>query len=354
MGVLVGKNMIPLLIANSLVGIVLFNSFTHTAALLKRLDGNSNLNLTEENTSSSSIHHPFTAGFVAGSAQALLSVPLSNLQRVIQPELLMLEKRQEGMLKVAWITLKTLLVPSSSSGVEEVIAHGRSTKHHGKYYKHITRFLYRDFAFNIAKDSIGFMLFFGVFETCRDFGKGLVKRTFDLKIAPPEATYSLYNPPLPILQQSSSSSNSVSFSSYSSSSSSSNSSFISKLPLALCNSAAVLASGAMAGLAYQSFSYPMDLIHAAIIHSKTIPTSSSSVTSTSAANLITAATHRDHHPLRHHHKHHDSSIRWSDVRNVIKEHGGIRPFFTGMQSHVLRAMPPSAIALFIYEVASHY
>ncbi|KAJ3058211.1 hypothetical protein HK102_010622, partial [Quaeritorhiza haematococci] len=219
-------------------------------------------------------YHPFMAGGIAGAGQSLLATPLENVQRVIPP-LELVERRGEGMIRVTYGAVRRALVQSSAGSVDWM-----------DKWKRRLRFLYGGLGYVAFKDSIGFSIFFGVFEGVRHIGKGIVAEMWGLKDASElEKQNSLWGkvkviagvgphdmherhreadvPELADLSTLGSLPSLTSSSSATATTSSDPSSSKPHRPLSLtmANAAAVILAGGTAGMAFQLFIYPFEQMH---------------------------------------------------------------------------------------------
>jgi hypothetical protein len=139
--------MLPLIVANSMVGALLFNIYGMVQYNLFIKDKKFNY------------YQSFLAGFSAGSLQTILSTPLENIQRAI-PILEMVEKPNESMIRVTIEAIKKTL------------------RKHEKGMLERFRFLYHSFYLNFIKDGLGFMVFFGTFECTMHIGSLIYVKKF--------------------------------------------------------------------------------------------------------------------------------------------------------------------------------
>ncbi|TPX30746.1 hypothetical protein SmJEL517_g05762 [Synchytrium microbalum] len=227
------RNFVPVLVVNSIVGMVLFNVYS----------------LTLEKLSKHINHASFIAGAAGGFAQAVISTPLENIMNLVGRHKIV-EGRKEGILG----TLRKELVIQ----VEQ---------DHFKRGKIVT--LYKDFTFTAIRDASSFALFFGVFETFKDIGKQYVKESA-----------SVYG--------------------------------ISEQHVGWLNGACVVSAGALGGIFHQMVVFPLERWKSLV---------------------------QD-----------DTSSRWSTWIHVARKQrvGGL---WKGVGPQLLRATPPSALALFVYELA---
>ncbi|KAJ3192441.1 hypothetical protein HK101_006570, partial [Irineochytrium annulatum] len=313
---LLGRNMLPLLICNSVVGAVLFNAYSGSMAYLQE---------KEESEEGGAVlgsvkHHPFTAGAIAGAAQALLSTPLDNVTRRVDPAE-MVARRGEGVVGVMIRSFKEAMPPGLNAW--------------GKF-----RFSYHGLGYNVGKDAVvrmspihtpclfipmlmllinkGFGLFFGFFETFRKLGKRLV---LDAHLAHGWPAHRLIPDP---------------------SSPEGNLKQRPTLTLTLGSVAAVIAAGTAAGMGYQSVSYPLDRIPAALAENgyalatrPVVPEEGMEA----GGGATRAAAPRE------------PKVDWRSVFKLVRAKG-LTPFYRGIGTQLVRVTPPSAIGLLIFEVAN--
>ncbi|KAI9207665.1 mitochondrial carrier domain-containing protein, partial [Polychytrium aggregatum] len=254
-----GKNMMPLLVANACVGALLFNVYGGVTDYM-------------EAQGSFHYHTPFVAGFLAGGAQAALATPLDNMQRHVNPADIV-ERRHEGIIRFTYNTIRQTL-PSG--------------------FWASTKFLYTGLGFTAFKDALGFSMFFGVFEGVRHVGKSLVAEFFNSHEE---------------LQRRRS------------------------LTFTLLNALAVITAGAAAGMAYQVVIFPVENIRAMIGNAA----AEAAVSNGDCGNTAKMRAER-HMSLR-------------DVVRLLRNEG-FKPFYSGILPHLIRVMPPSALGLLAYEIAS--
>ncbi|TPX59957.1 hypothetical protein SpCBS45565_g07608 [Spizellomyces sp. 'palustris'] len=296
-----GKNIIPLLFANAVAGAVLFNVYATTISAL-----------SSSETSSSSLsaalafdhHYPFIAGALAGASTSLVSTPLDNIKANVSPAQLVAH-RHEGMLRFTYRTVREALKDERSVWAK-------------------CRRLYKGIGFLAAKDACGFGFFFFFFEGFRKFGKGMVADMWALRDGA-EGQDGVPNGEGPKRRP---------------------------LSLVCANATAVIAAGAAAGSAYQMIIYPLDNIPAVVTANRV-----SQVTkSTFAAEAVAAAAAPVYDDLSFHNSNPTNlaarqRFQWREVWDVLRTRG-VKPFYAGIGPQLVRVMPPSAIGLFAYEVAS--
>jgi hypothetical protein len=124
------KHMLPLLLVNSLSGILLFQTYESTRHVLKN----------------HSTAAPFIAGFAGGCVQTLISTPIENLASLLSPH--NVAKDNQGLIRHVFSTMSSI----KSEGQ--------------KGYK----VLYRGASYNCVKDAFGFSAFFGTFEYIKRLG----------------------------------------------------------------------------------------------------------------------------------------------------------------------------------------
>ncbi|KAJ3220151.1 hypothetical protein HDU67_005475 [Dinochytrium kinnereticum] len=275
----------------SIVGAVLFNTYSISMSLLATevpiISSENDEELTYEVK-----HHPFTAGALAGAAQSLLATPLDNITRRVDPAEVA-ARRGEGLL-----------------GVMAQTAREAMPKEGGKWAKF--RFLYNGYGATLAKDSMGFSLFFGLFETTRRMGKRFVADLHETNNWPKRHHY-----PTNGIQPTDSDPKSRP-----------------SLSITLGSVTAVVGAGSLAGMGYQLVAYPFDRVHQVMTELSptgfvTPPPSSSS----SSAE--------------------PSKPDWRAVWNVVRTRG-VAPFYRGIGAQLVRVAPPSAVGLLIFEIANSH
>jgi hypothetical protein len=251
---MLGLNVLPLLLANSLVGAVLFNTYTLSNHLLK--------------SAKSNFYDSFASGAVAGATQSLLSNPLYRIQKSLEKDSHAVN-RHKGVLSLYGNAYRNLPV---------------------KGWSRFT-YLYKGVFYNLLRDCVGFSLFFGVFENTNYFGKKALAMYFKAPFYQRESRAEHFK-------------------------------HLKERPasLAFAQGLSTVVSGGMAGMAYQSFVYPLDTFHFQVKQ------------------------------LQKHYTQTNQFIL--AYRNLKKE--SIRSLFQGMGSTLLKAVPASAIGLFAYEVTSDY
>jgi hypothetical protein len=173
------------MVANATVGVTLFTTYGEVQKSLETLSGEFSLTA------------PFLAGAAGGAVQCILSVPLDNIMKSINTRDLI---KQRYISQVLYNTLSILFPDSIRDS-----------------WRHLTRFLYRSLLFTACRDSLGFAMFFGVFEAIKTYSKDAISILFcnDTKTEH-------------------------------------------KLSFGVANIGAVIFAGGVAGVAYQSTTYPLD------------------------------------------------------------------------------------------------
>jgi hypothetical protein len=191
-------NVFPLMIANGLVGAVLFHSYTLSHNLLKR-GGYNDYYMSN-----------FWAGAIAGFNQTLLSVPLDNLSKSI---------------------IKGEFLKHRHIGIHSKIYTNFIEMPFNKHQRF--KYLYKGVRFNMMRyylidnrDTLGFSMFFGVFEGLQRTGRKFTNKIWGYK----------HEPELSILKSDR------------------------PLSLKVTNGFVVIMSGAFAGAAFQSMVYPLDVM----------------------------------------------------------------------------------------------
>ncbi|KAJ3118616.1 hypothetical protein HK100_000576, partial [Physocladia obscura] len=204
----VAKNTFPLLIVNSLIGAFLFNTYAYASDAISAvyLDSNSIFGSKQDDSiynNENGMEYrfsltPFLAGAIAGASQSLLSTPIDNLQRTPHfsaDSIIASRHSKAGIMSVFVESLKSLTdhahstIDALTHSTNPVATRNAANKMHHRSYSHThifrqrftryTRPLYQNFGLTCLKDSIGFALFFGLFENTRDAGKVLVKQAQD-------------------------------------------------------------------------------------------------------------------------------------------------------------------------------
>ncbi|KAJ3024185.1 UNVERIFIED_CONTAM: hypothetical protein HDU68_008275 [Siphonaria sp. JEL0065] len=244
LGVL-SRNIAPLLVINSLIGAFLFNTYNFSTHALESIAGpNQN-----SPTSVSFNWIPFASGWIAGASQSIFSTPVDNMQRSLSTDSILAHRHARGgIMSLILSNLKDLAKSAASPllgtttipKVEPETLAKKSTVHHYSdrvhhYRTHIHaqispyKPLFQNFGQSCLKDSLGFALFFGLFENTRDFGKLAVDSLQDL-YRPEDAT-TLH----PIMKG---------------------------VTITGPQALAVVAAGGLAGMGFQAVSYPIDRINA--------------------------------------------------------------------------------------------
>ncbi|KAJ3397576.1 hypothetical protein HDU92_006371 [Lobulomyces angularis] len=295
----IGRNMLPLMLANAFVGAVLFNVYAITSDFL-------------EFTYGFQYKNAFAGGFLGGFFQSFLSVPLDNIQRSISGKDL-INYRSDGVFKVLKLTLEKILPPSSSK------------VNFWSLQKHVQKFLYKKFFFICLKDSLGFMMFFGIFEGMKNFSKTIVADAFNLKgihyINENDVIIESSDKPSSIDEKNIV--HKIVFDNQSQ--------VISKekrpFSATLANSAAVLTAGAMAGCAYQMTVFPLEKVRKVMDFGEQWKMKE---------NL-----------------NRKGGIRFKlNLLSTVLKRRGIKTFYRGIGPKLITAMPPSALGLLAYEVCS--
>ncbi|KAI8852403.1 mitochondrial carrier domain-containing protein [Chytridium lagenaria] len=249
--------MLPLLICNSIVGAVLFNAYSLSMHLLT----------TEVPTHDDEYevkHHPFTSGAIAGAFQSLLATPIDNITRRVDPAQVA-ARRGEAM-----------------------------PKEGGRWAK--MKFMYHGLPYNLVKDSMGFSLFFGLFETTRTMGKRFVIDLHDTYFWPRRYFYPPEYGLDPVTGDPKSRPT---------------------LSVTLGTVAAVIGAGSLAGAGYQVVAYPFDRLP------KVRPKADEM----------------------------EVKVDWGKAWKLVKRKG-VAPFYRGIGTQLVRVAPPSAVGLLIFELAN--
>ncbi|KAJ3280610.1 hypothetical protein HK104_000540 [Borealophlyctis nickersoniae] len=301
---ILGKNMLPLLFANALGGALLFNVY--------------GLAIDRLTVPGFELHHPFLAGGIAGASTALVATPLDTIRSRTDPAQLV-EHRHEGMLRFTYRTVKQAL----PAGTWEKV-----------------RVLYSGLPYTAMKDGLGFGMFFGVFEGLRKTGKGLVADWWGLRDG--GHGHDTSSPALPSLSSTATTPSSLP------TSSSQQQQPRHPISLTLTNATAVILAGAMAGTAYQLVIYPLDNIPAVVAATRltTImdPVSAQAVAAAAAPSYADGFTNNNTKPGQ-------ARVSVKEVWSIVRKQG-VKPFYKGIAPQLVRVMPPSAVGLFAYEVAS--
>jgi len=226
---IITKHMLPLLLANSLGGMLLFTTFESTNhALQARV---------------SSRAAPFGAGFVGGAVQTLVSTPIETLATHLSSSTVA-QRTNESLVKHAYALLSS--IPAS----------------------HRLGVLYRGLTYNALKDGVGFAVFFGAFEHTKER-------------APVSAHWAS--------------------------------------PYA--RGVDTLVAGACAGIAFQTLTYPLDVLRPLLFPVCKVPTHASPTGCWAAR-----------------------------IPGLLTTHG-LAYVYSGMSAQLAKAVPVSAVALFVYEWA---
>ncbi|KAJ3251085.1 hypothetical protein HDU77_006144 [Chytriomyces hyalinus] len=181
----VGRNFVPLLLVNSSIGAVLFNTYAgvmHTidvSPIAEHVHGGMPIDLA-----------PVVSGLLAGAVQSVFATPVDNLQRSLDPKAIVALRSNGGIIALVIDTLRSVLSsqPEPKPYIPLKNAHASPNHythrvHHLRHHVHNRvsplKPLYHNFRITCLKDSVGFALFFGVFENMRDFGKRMVLRFQD-------------------------------------------------------------------------------------------------------------------------------------------------------------------------------
>ncbi|KAI9341535.1 mitochondrial carrier domain-containing protein [Zopfochytrium polystomum] len=302
---LISKNMLPLLICNSIVGAVLFNVYTATADHLEALaafDSSTPTTVFHHMSQFSHHFHPFFAGAVAGLAQSVLATPLDNVTRRVNPEV-MAARRGEGMIGLAIRAVREAMPPALGPLPRWVGGrlNRESVTRDLINIEGRLRFFWEGWWLNAFKDSLGFALFFGFFETTRKHGKHFVvtlhEQYFqasaggntDSEASPGE------KPRRPLF-------------------------------VSIGQVTAVIIAGALAGAGYQLVIYPFDrLPHL--------------VPADATDGLAPPGSVK-------------GKVDWPKTYEMATSRAGLRILYQGLGSQLVRIAPPSAIGLLIYEIAN--
>ena len=222
-----GKRILPMLLANSLAGICLFQSYSATYHFLHGNDFSTY----------------FMAGGIAGLTQSFVSTPLHNIGQLIT---------------------KSETKPNLNASSKSIHAGG----HFG--------LLYRGCGFNCIRDTIGYALFFGVFESMQIIGNSNRPRR---------------KHPYPIDSQTLES---------------------------LRSGVIVVLSGGLAGAAYQTVAYPLNRFR-----------------------ILTGMNCQQNRSK-------------SQIPQLLMKGFKSGELFSGISSQILRAVPPSALGLLIYEISKDW
>ncbi|TPX61197.1 hypothetical protein PhCBS80983_g01235 [Powellomyces hirtus] len=310
-----GRNIIPLLFANAVAGAVLFNVYASTISALSTSPDDAHSSSSLAAALAFDHHHPFIAGALAGASTALIATPIDNIKANISPADIVAH-RHEGMMKFTYRTCQSALKDEKNLWAK-------------------CKRLYKGVGFLAAKDACGFGLFFFFFENIRKVGKGVVADVWNLR---EDAEREPLPPPTPAavadaLPQSPPEQDKPRRS----------------LGLTIANASAVILAGATAGMGYQAVIYPLDNIPAVIAATRAAeitknPGLAKAVAEASAP-IYEDGFHNANAAAG------QNRFQWSEVWSVVKQRG-IRPFYAGILPQLVRVMPPSALGLFAYEVAS--
>ncbi|KAJ8330448.1 hypothetical protein BDV3_003076 [Batrachochytrium dendrobatidis] len=239
--------------------------------------------------------HPFMAGCIAGASQSILATPLDAIQKIIHPKDLV-QNHHHGIHRITKSILSQVL-PTTMLGK--------------------LQYLYRHWQFNTIRDAGGFSLFFGVFEGVRKWGRvGVAAWMTREQDTLTKRSYAHIG----------------------------------------CDGLVTVFAGAAAGAAYQGFTYPLDQLSELATSVKSIQPMHSVLPNATLALDSTQSTTLTKHMSEINSAHSQArfnaqqpvvtlKIAWRLVRQY-----GISRFFQGIQPQLIRAMPPSAAALFIYQL----
>ena len=171
---MLSRNVFPLMLANGAVGTIMFQSYTVTCSFL-------------QSTTKSKY---FIAGATAGVTSTIFSRPLDRFTKLVSYRMV--------HDKLSFHEARKAAVKFLPLGFDRV------------------NYLYKGLSYHLVRDSIGFGVFFGVFETMQSFGKTLTSSTHFIPNRPKE--------------------------------------------LALADGCVVIFSGALAGASFQLISYPLETL----------------------------------------------------------------------------------------------
>lgn len=142
----------PPLLANSLVGFTLFTTYTVTEAALKYFPSEP----------VSQYYIPFISGATAGAAQSIVSSPLDNIRAVLasrsaKPDTVEWKGWRHIAVEALFPKWLTTTIPFKQSPVRFVLNWFKST--------------WSLFQFTLLRDSLGFAVFFSIFELSRSLAK---------------------------------------------------------------------------------------------------------------------------------------------------------------------------------------
>ncbi|KAJ3016646.1 hypothetical protein HKX48_003923 [Thoreauomyces humboldtii] len=289
-----GRNVAPLLFANAAAGAVLFNVYASTITALAPASAG---------TAAPVEHHPFIAGAFAGAATALISTPIDNIKASISPADIV-AGRHDGMLRFTRRTCRNALKDDKTLWQK-------------------TRKLYVGIGHLGAKDALGFGTFFFLFENIRKHAKGAVADVWNLK-EPSTKTIVGSTNELPPRRS---------------------------VGLVIANATAVILSGGIAGMGYQAVIYPIDNIPSVLASSSASDISRNPQMVKVAAQAAAPIYEDGFHNANTGGTVNGARFQWKEVWEVARQKG-VRPFYSGIMPQLVRVMPPSALGLFAYEVAS--
>ncbi|KAJ3081955.1 hypothetical protein HDU99_004092 [Rhizoclosmatium hyalinum] len=187
----ISRNIAPLLLVNSLIGAFLFNTYTFSSHFL---ESKFKQDPSSKQKQLSFDWIPFVSGGIAGASQSLLSTPVDNMQRSLSTDAILAHRHARGgIASLIFANLKGLAATAASPLTDLVSPHHEpnsttpgthTTRQPYLHQRLLTRLapykpLYQNFSLTCTRDSIGFALFFGLFENGRDFGKAAVQRIQD-------------------------------------------------------------------------------------------------------------------------------------------------------------------------------
>ncbi|KAI8928485.1 mitochondrial carrier domain-containing protein [Entophlyctis helioformis] len=320
------KNALPLFVANAIVGGCLFNIYAFTLGRLSSMSMQRSIQHGQSKDSqlpggadhpSHTYWHAFLAGGVGGAGQSVLATPLDAIQRMLEPKS-MVEHRHRG---IRHATRKAL---------------SESLSTHSFWHTRLLH-LYRNFGFNAGRDAAGFALFFGVFEAMQHTGHSLVERLCD-------------GGPGGQLPKHGDAGSQMQGQAHGPLQTQHKHRSVLRILLDAC---VVVGAGATAGAAYQTAVYPLDRLSEAIT-AKPAPQEPQHEQHQHRHHTHTRTAGADQQPphgtaASRSHAPPQPRLTWIAAARLVRQHG-IGRYYAGIAPQLVRAMPPSAAALFVYEL----
>lgn len=220
---IVGRTL-PLLMINGSIGAVLFTVYTGVEQALKNQSGQKIQDSTEHRIENYTYTHPFIAGGIAGIAQALISTPLHDIEAHLESRTHKYSNTHKAVSSLKLSTSVSEIAQTNSTFKKQSSKDQFKTNHEqssksknstkptsntkskswnqtsfnyksqswnqqsshpelktvdqqepNSRYKTV-RNRYKGLVFNMLRDSLGFSLFFGVFESCQHLGQNAIHK----------------------------------------------------------------------------------------------------------------------------------------------------------------------------------